>query len=56
MDELVDVQVEDLVEGEWSESHEFSCCNGVYEYQQVQAEFSETTYEEIAWLQSGVRE
>ena len=46
---------EELEEGEWFEAPEFSYCHVVYEYQQVQAECSEWTDEELAWLQSGVR-
>jgi hypothetical protein len=42
-EELVDMQVEELEEGEWFEAPEFSCCDAVYEYQQVQAEISELT-------------
>jgi hypothetical protein len=50
-----DMQVDELEEGEWFEAPEFSYCDVVHEYQQVQAEFSEWTDEAIAWLQSGVR-
>ena len=46
---------EELEEGEWFEALEFSYCDVVYEYQQVQAEVSEWVDEEMAWLQSGVR-
>ena len=46
---------EELEEGEWFEAPEFSYCDVVYEYQQVQAEVSEWADEEMAWLQSGVR-